>query len=116
MYYHPDNPHDEKEEFYEEKELTQEEIEECESSDGSYDAEDFVEEEESIPEWKGDCWDLDVELYGAEIAKDIRSIMYHMYTFLNFSDSISLHYIAQIFKELGAIPQISSLEGRKKKC
>ncbi len=46
MDYKPGNPHTENEEFYPEKELTAEEELEIESSDGSYDAEDFYEDDE----------------------------------------------------------------------
>ena len=41
MYYKPGNPNTEDEEFYDEKELGENEMDECDSSDGSYDAEDF---------------------------------------------------------------------------
>ena len=41
MFYKPGNPDDQGEEFYPEKHLTQEEMDECDSSDGSYEADDF---------------------------------------------------------------------------
>lgn len=91
-------------------------MDECESSDGSYDAEDFVDQREDIQEWDGNCWEIDNQVYGPDVAKDIRSILYHMYTFINFSDSISLHYIAQVLKQLAGTAQINSWESRKKKC
>jgi hypothetical protein len=46
MDYKAGNPHTENEVFYEEKELMPEEELEIESSDGSYDAEDFYEDDE----------------------------------------------------------------------
>ena len=102
MFYKPGNPYDEKEEFYQEKEIMDWEAEEADSSDGSYDAEDFQEADEVVEvgdgkEGNGD-WVLDAEVYGQQVVKDIKSILYHMYTFINFSDSISLHYITEILK------------------
>lgn len=48
MYYKPGNPHDQKEEFYEEKQLTDKQMEEEDSSDGSYDAQDWTEDREFV--------------------------------------------------------------------
>jgi hypothetical protein len=45
-----------------------------------------------------DYWEIDAEKYGQENAKDIKSILYHMFSFINFSDSISLNYISEILK------------------
>lgn len=39
-----------------------------------------------------------------------------MYTFINFSDSISIHYIKLVLEELAGTAEINNWEARKKKC
>ena len=39
-----------------------------------------------------------------------------MFTFINFSDSVSLHYVTEILKNLLQTVTIESWEGRKKVC
>lgn len=47
---------------------------------------------------KEDEWGFDNGVYGLEVVQDMRSILYHMYTFINFSDSVSLNYITQVLR------------------
>lgn len=39
-----------------------------------------------------------------------------MFTFINFSDSVSLKYVREILKQLYETSEIESREERKKKC
>jgi hypothetical protein len=74
-------------------------MEEKESSDGSYNANDFLEEDEfNDANCEGAVWELSAEKYGEEVVADIKSILHHMYTYINFSDSLSLHYIQLLLK------------------
>lgn len=75
-------------------------MDECDSSDGSYDADDFLEDDEEIEFKSDEKWVLDKEIHGGEVVKDINSIRVHMFTFINFSDSISLRYVSEIMKVL----------------
>ena len=48
MSYNPGNPHDEGEEFYDEKQLTEEEMLKADTTDGTYDAEDYFDDDEDV--------------------------------------------------------------------
>ena len=48
MSYNPGNPNDEGEEFYDEKDLTEEEMVAADTTDGTYDADDYFDVEEDV--------------------------------------------------------------------
>ena len=78
-------------------------MDECESSDGSYDAEDFQESDEDLQLDSNhkkvkleDYYQVDNE----EILTDIKNMRIHIFTFINFSDSISIFYLEQSLEQI----------------
>ena len=96
MFYHKDNPHDTKEEFYEEKVLTEEEIDALDTSDGSYNSEELDDPEDrylcqpisQIPK-KPQREDTDVVWR----AKDVVTQMHNS---VNFGDNVSLGFLLEM--------------------
>jgi hypothetical protein len=103
MYYEPENPHNPKEEFYEEKELTEEEIQELDTSDGTYNSEEFDDEELRWEHGEEEEKGKEPEVTQEEIEKMVRDTRNYLWNFVNFGDNVSLGYLLETYEALDTV-------------